>query len=120
MMPVDDIVSAYEFLSEQFPEGRNIENPDHAPIDADPGIRPTWWWPGWIPFMENGGGDYLCIDMDPAPGGTLGQVVAYYHDETFRIRRAGNIGHLFARIADGLESGTYILNLDSHMIVERY
>lgn len=119
LMSADEIVSAYEFLSAEFPDGRNIEHPDHAPIDAAPGIRSTWWWPKWIPFMANGGGDYLCVDMDPAPGGNSGQVVIYYHDETFRSKEAPDIGQMFARIADGLETGTYTFDSEGYMIVEK-
>ncbi|WP_088702689.1 SMI1/KNR4 family protein [Rhizobium sp. R693] len=119
LMTLDEMVSAYKFLLEEFPGGKNLENPNHAPIDADVGVRPVWWWPKWIPFMENGGGDYLCVDMDPTAGGNLGQIVIYYHDEAFRRRDAQSIGEMFARIADGLETGTYTFNLNHRMIAKR-
>jgi cell wall assembly regulator SMI1 len=44
------------------------------------GIKSTWWNTNWIPFASNGGGDYLCLDMDPAPGGNIGQVIEVLHD----------------------------------------
>lgn len=118
-MTLDEMVSTYKFLLEEFPGGKNVENPNHAPIDAGAGVRPVWWWPKWIPFMENGGGDYLCVDMDPTLSGNLGQIVIYYHDETFRRKDAQGIGEMLARIADGRETGTYTFNLDQGMIAKR-
>lgn len=109
LMPLTEAVEAALFLNDFFPEGRNEEHPDHAPIDADPGIRPTWWWKNWMPVFSNGSGDYYCVDLDPAPGGAAGQVVSYWHDETFRSLVAGSPAALFAAIADGLEAGTYEL-----------
>lgn len=46
----------------------------------EPGIKAGWWNPRWIPFAVNASGDHLCLDMDPAPGGAPGQVIAFYHD----------------------------------------
>lgn len=59
---------------------------------ADDGILPTWWHPGWIPFTYNGAGDHLCVDMSPAPGGTVGQVITLWHDDGKRTR----VAHSFA------------------------
>jgi len=36
--------------------------------------------PGWIPISDNSGGDHLCIDLDPAEGGTVGQLFSYWHE----------------------------------------
>ena len=38
---------------------------------SDDGIKNDWWNPKWIPFAHNGGGDHLCLDLDPASSGTL-------------------------------------------------
>lgn len=73
LMSLAEIVDAAAFLNDFFPDGRNAEDPDHAPIDADRGIRATWWWPRWLPVMTNDSGDYHCVDLDPAEGGTAGQ-----------------------------------------------
>lgn len=115
-MPLDEVLDRSEFLNDFFPDGRNEEDPDHAPMDVAPGIKPSWWWPHWLPIMTNGAGDYLCLDLDPAPGGHSGQVIAYYHDETYRLLIAPSIEQLIEVIASGLSSGTYAL-VDG-MIVE--
>lgn len=36
--------------------------------------------PGWIPVSDNAGGDHLCIDLDPAKGGRIGQLFSYWHE----------------------------------------
>lgn len=118
-MTVDDIVSAHRFLTEEFLEGRNIERDDNERIRAANGVRPIWWSARWIPFMQNGGGDYLCVDMDPARGGNVGQVVTYYHDESFRPKTAEDIGAMFARVAEGLDTGAYKFDPENEMIYER-
>jgi cell wall assembly regulator SMI1 len=38
-------------------------------------IQNTWWHPGWIPFAEDGGGNMICIDMDPEVNGVQGQIL---------------------------------------------
>jgi cell wall assembly regulator SMI1 len=40
----------------------------------------TLWWP----FAEDGGGNHLLVDLDPAPGGTVGQVIVAGPDEDER------------------------------------
>lgn len=52
--------------------------------DADKGVKPVWYSDGWVGFAELGNGDYLCIDFDPAPGGTLGQIIEFTHDDDHR------------------------------------
>src|SRR4051795_4997130 len=41
---------------------------------------PRWWRLGWVPFLSNGGGDYLCLDVAAEDGGSQGQLIAFWHD----------------------------------------
>ena len=34
----------------------------------------------WIPFLANGGGDHLCVDLSAEDGGVPGQLIAFWHD----------------------------------------
>lgn len=44
-------------------------------IRADPSIRgDRWWRVAWIPFVGSDGSN-LCVDLDPGPEGTSGQVI---------------------------------------------
>lgn len=38
-------------------------------------LQAGWWHPGWIPFAQESGGDFLCTDTSPAAEGKLGQVI---------------------------------------------
>lgn len=55
-----------------------------------------WYEPWWIPFTNDGGGDALCVDMNPGSGGHAGQVIAWYHDASDRSVVAPSIAALFA------------------------
>ncbi len=107
LMALEEVVEAAAFLNDFFPGGINEENPDHAPMDVDAGIRATWWWPKWIPVLTNDSGDYLCLDLDPTAQGQVGQLISYYHDETFRRVEAPGLDPLLADIVGDLESGRF-------------
>ncbi len=49
------------------------------PVPVAP-VRPAWWSEAWIPIVGEGTGDYLCIDLDPAEGGAVGQVFDWGHE----------------------------------------
>jgi len=43
-------------------------------------IQPVWWNRRWIPFASELAGNLLCIDLAPAPGGTIGQIIDWDHE----------------------------------------
>lgn len=58
---------------------RHADVTDPAPRLAEGGpLRNKFWHSGWLPFAGDGGGNLICIDLDPAPGGRRGQV--FYWD----------------------------------------
>jgi ankyrin repeat protein/cell wall assembly regulator SMI1 len=69
----------------------------------DKGIRDAWWHPGWVPFASNGGGDLLCIDLAPAKGGAVGQVITMNHESAERELLAPSFAHWLAELAENLE-----------------
>ena len=46
--------------------------------------REGWWRPAWIPFLSNGGGSHLCLDLAGVEGGTAGQLVAFWKADADR------------------------------------
>ena len=40
--------------------------------------REGWWRRGWVPFLSNGGGSYLCLDLAAEDDGLTGQLVAFW------------------------------------------
>jgi cell wall assembly regulator SMI1 len=105
LLSLDGIVEAAAFLNDEFPDGVNVHASDDASVDADPGIRASWWSRSWVPIMENGGGDYLFVDLDPAKAGNQGQIITYFHDEMFRSLVAPGLDAMLEDLAARLASG---------------
>ncbi|WP_328302715.1 SMI1/KNR4 family protein [Actinomycetospora sp. NBC_00405] len=57
--------------------------------------RAPWW-----PLAEDGGGNHLMVDLDPPPGGTVGQVLVAGPDEDERRVLAPGIGVYLAALLD--------------------
>lgn len=93
---VGNLFGTYEFLSlsearrewlfviENWdPESMSLENDSMTDIwEGDP-IQPYNYRPEWIPLAKDGGGNSLSIDMAPAEGGTVGQIIAIGPDEDY-------------------------------------
>jgi len=73
---LDEILSEWSVWCDLLKQGEF----DDRSSDPDQGIKQGWWNTGWIPFVSNGRGDHLCLDLDPAPGGCSGQVIEVSHD----------------------------------------
>lgn len=74
--PLQGVCDTWSMLSE------GIDNGNFAGLDSEPKgpIKPDFWNKKWIPIAENGGGDVLCVDLDPAKGGTVGQIIWRSHE----------------------------------------
>jgi cell wall assembly regulator SMI1 len=57
---------------------------DGITSDSDDKVKDDWYNLKWILFAHNDCGDHLCLDLDPAPGGTVGQVIRVWHDDDRR------------------------------------
>lgn len=81
---------------------------DPGTCDADLGVHRMWWHPGWWPWATNGGGDYLVLDLDPAPGGKHGQVLYFDHAGDYRERIADSLTDAVQQLVDDLADGTVV------------
>jgi cell wall assembly regulator SMI1 len=91
-----------------------------APGNQVPGsiegpIKPEWWSPRRVQLTESGAGDGLMIDLDPAEGGTVGQVIEFSHELGPLRIHAASWGRLLERIADDAEAGRYLYGKDDEM-----
>lgn len=76
-------------------------------------IKLAWWNEKWIPVTASGGGDHDCIDMDPAPGGSIGQVIEFSH-ETGPLRvQSKSFSAWLTNFANDLKNGKYRYDDDS-------
>ena len=55
----------------------------------------------------NGGGDHHCLDLAPAPGGDVGQIIRMWHDDVARCVEARSFRAWLEAYADELEHGHY-------------
>lgn len=78
---------------------------DDFPSSPDSGVKANWWNPRWIPITHDGGGDHDCLDMDPAEGGTVGQIIEMWHDDDPRPLRAPSFLSWLTTAASSLEDG---------------
>lgn len=70
-------------------------------------VRAAWWHPNWIPLAHNGAGDLQCADMDPAQGGTVGQIISFWHMSEERRVLASSFRGWLEEFADDLEAGQF-------------
>jgi cell wall assembly regulator SMI1 len=80
---------------------------DDARSEPDGPIVTDWWHPRWIPLTYNGGGDHHCLDLAPAPGGDVGQIIEMWHDDAARCVEARSFRAWLETYADELEQGHY-------------
>ncbi len=81
-------------------------------------ILTTWWSPKWIPLTANGCGDAHCVDLSPAMGGTVGQIITMRHDDTERTLIASSFAGWFETFATDLEMGRYRYSERDHSLVK--
>lgn len=61
----------------------------------------------WVVFLDPGCGDVLALDLEPAPGGHRGQVVAINHDPPALFVLAPSYHTWFRDLVERYESGRY-------------
>jgi cell wall assembly regulator SMI1 len=49
-------------------------DPSMDPPDCLGAVRPLWWSELWVPFLKRNK-EPVCIDLGPAPGGAVGQII---------------------------------------------
>jgi cell wall assembly regulator SMI1 len=80
--------------------------------DVDPGLVAAWVHPGWLPLTDDGAGNHACVDLDPAEGGRVGQVLAVLADHPRRPLLAGSWAAFLGRQARALEEGDLVATED--------
>lgn len=90
-LSLDQILSEWTVWQDLLEQGE-FDDRSSAP---DREIRGGWWRTGWIPFVSNGRGDHLCLDLDPSLSGSFGQVIEISHDFESRCLVSGRFGQWF-------------------------
>lgn len=75
-------------------------------LDPVEGVQLRHWHTGWIPIAADGGGNFFCVDADPAPGGHVGQVLFFDHEVGPTYVAARDLAEWLTVFANKLEGGT--------------
>lgn len=88
----------------------NKEFEDFEEVEPVGPVKKEYWWnPQWISIATNGAGDDICIDLDPTEGGTMGQIITFWHDWEERRVVSTSLEDWLIQIIEKLEDGTYKL-----------
>jgi cell wall assembly regulator SMI1 len=66
---------------------------------------PRYWRRGWVPFLHNGGGSYLCLDLAAEDGGHPGQLIGFWKHDKDRPVEFPSVEAWLADLADSMEAG---------------
>lgn len=66
---------------------------------------PKYWRRGWVPFLHNGGGSYLCLDLAAEDGGRPGQLVGFWKADEDRPVEFPSVEAWLADLVESAEAG---------------
>ncbi|MCD0175488.1 SMI1/KNR4 family protein [Deinococcus sp. 14RED07] len=79
---------------------------DEDIVSHPPGaIRLLYATGDWLPFLHDGGGNHVALDMHPGPAGRVGQVVTTGRDEEHRFVLAPDLDTFLREYLRRLEAG---------------
>ena len=81
LLSLERMVAEWKIWKDLLDKG-TFEDNDHS--SPGPGVQQRWWIPEWIPITYDGAGNHHVLDLAPAKGGAVGQIVDFYHDEETR------------------------------------
>ena len=67
---------------------------------------PRYWRRGWVPFLHNGGGSYLCLDLTAEDGGERGQLLAFWKANEDRPVEFPNMEAWLSDLIASMEDGS--------------
>jgi len=70
-------------------------------------VQPVWWHVRWIPFGRDRAGNVCCLDLAPASGGWVGQVIDRDHEVGPSRVLAPSFLEVLSSFASDLEAGAY-------------
>jgi cell wall assembly regulator SMI1 len=111
ILPLEQIAQCWQALAELLQDEKWAGHPPYyfteevvrAGWQAGP-IQPVWWHRRWIPFGEDIFGNLSCLDLAPAMGGTMGQIIDWDHECGPSRVLFQSFQHLLGALADQLES----------------
>ena len=100
-LSLDEMLGQYKTWKELVEEG-GWEGEESEPEGP---IQKVHYHLKWIPLTHNGGGDHTLIDLAPAEGGKVGQLIDFSHESGPEGIAAVGLAEYLNYLADGLEAG---------------
>ena len=88
----------------QMEEVRYVVEPSNELLDMGEFEQAHWWSRQWLPFLRDGAGGYLCIDMEGTFGGSPGQLITYWEDRPDRTIEYPDLATFLAALLAGYEA----------------
>ena len=67
---------------------------------------PRYWRRGWVPFLHNGGGSYLCLDVAAEDGGHPGQLIGFWKRDEDRPVEFPSVEAWLDNLVASMEDGS--------------
>lgn len=97
----DSLVGSYTFPSlDEIAETVRI----NRELLADGDFAPDWWSEHWLPWLTNGSGDHLCLDLDGTFTQQPGQVLEHWHDGPERTVLFPDFKHWLTAVVQAYEA----------------
>ncbi len=116
MLPLTDIVDEWQMFKELEDEGTwsdvvlpyyFTEHVIRTGWQTGP-IQPVWWHQYWTPIGRDRAGNHCCLDLAPASGGVVGQVIDRDHEAGPSRVLASRFLDILSSFAQSLEAGNYV------------
>ncbi len=78
LLSLERMVGEWKVWKDLLDKG-TFEKNDHG--TPGKGVQKKWWIAEWIPVTYDGSGNHHVIDLAPAKGGTVGQILDFWHDD---------------------------------------
>ncbi len=66
---------------------------------------PRYWRRGWVPFLHNGGGSHLCLDLAAEDGGRPGQLIGFWKADEDRPVEFPSVEAWLIDLVDSMKTG---------------
>ncbi|SIO64995.1 Cell wall assembly regulator SMI1 [Singulisphaera sp. GP187] len=104
-LSLDGMLEQYKIWKELVDEGTF----DDEESDPEGPIQKVHYHLNWIPLTHNGDGDHALIDLAPAEGGNVGQLIDFSHETGPENVAAHGLAEYLSILADGFESGAGVV-----------
>ncbi|AUZ04603.1 SMI1/KNR4 family protein [Vitreoscilla sp. C1] len=77
-------------------------------LSADDEVQALWWHDAWLPFSDDGQGNYVCVDLAPSADGVMGQIIRVRFDNMVRSLEATSLEAWLDAHIEALEESDYV------------